>query len=112
MKLESLYWLFREILSMFSYYLVVSTGYILLISICAMLKAGKLNSIASSAILANLFKNYFKGAKCGDFLLKCTKIPLIVLYWKSQQSTLWVDFNVESVLQSRRKKFKFLYIAT
>ena len=48
---------------MFSYYLVVSTGYILLISICAMLKAGKLNSIASSAILANLFKNYFKGAK-------------------------------------------------
>ena len=28
-----------------------------------MLKAGKLNSIASSAILANLFKNYFKGAK-------------------------------------------------
>ena len=45
-----------------------------------MLKAGKLNSIASSAILANLFKNYFKGAKCGDFLLKCTKIPLIVLY--------------------------------
>ena len=48
---------------MFSYYLVVFTGYILLISISAMLKAGELNSIASSAILANLFKNYFKGAK-------------------------------------------------
>ena len=28
-----------------------------------MLKAGKMQSIASSAILANLFKNYFKGAK-------------------------------------------------
>ena len=28
-----------------------------------MLKAGKVKSIASSAILANVFKNYFKGAK-------------------------------------------------
>ena len=43
--------------------LVVSTGYILIISIWTMLKAGKMQSIASSAILANLFKNYFKGAK-------------------------------------------------
>ena len=48
---------------MVSYILVVSTGYILLISICPMLKTGKLQSIASSVILANLFKNYFKGAK-------------------------------------------------
>ena len=48
---------------MFSYILVVFTGYILLISICPMLKTGKLDSIASSAILANLFKNYFKGVK-------------------------------------------------
>ena len=43
---------------MFSY-----IDYILLISICPILKVGKLHSIASSAILANLFKNYFKGAK-------------------------------------------------
>ena len=28
-----------------------------------MLKTEKLHSIASSAILSNLFKNYFKGAK-------------------------------------------------
>ena len=48
---------------MFSYSLVVSTGYILLISIFPMWKAGKMQSIASSAILENLFKNYFKGAK-------------------------------------------------
>ena len=48
---------------MFSYILVVSTGYILLISIFLVLKAGKLQSIASSATLGNLFKNYFKGAK-------------------------------------------------
>ena len=48
---------------MFSYILVVSTGYILLISIYRMLKAGKMQSIASSATLGNLFKNYFKGAK-------------------------------------------------
>ena len=43
--------------------IVVFAGYILLISICPMLKAGKLQSITSSAILANLFKNYFEGAK-------------------------------------------------
>ena len=48
---------------MFNYILIVSTGYILLISICPMLKAGKLHSVASSAILGNLFKNCFKGAK-------------------------------------------------
>ena len=44
---------------MFSYTLVVSTGYILVISICPMLKARKMQSITNSAILANLFKNYF-----------------------------------------------------
>ena len=48
---------------MSSYILVVSTGYILLISICSVLKAGKMQSIASSALLINLFKNYFRGAK-------------------------------------------------
>ena len=72
---------------MFSYILLVSTGYILLISICPMLKTGKMQSIASSAILANLFKNYFV-QKCGGFFLNCTKISLIVLCWRSQQSTL------------------------
>ena len=48
---------------MFIYILVVSTGYILLISICPMLKTGKMQSVPSSATLGNLFKNYFKGAK-------------------------------------------------
>ena len=97
---------------MFSYILVVSRGYILLISICPMLKAGKLHIMASCAILAILFKNYFKGAKYGWFLLNCTKIPLIVLCWKSWQSTLWVDFKIESVLQTKRKKIKFyIYLA-
>ena len=48
---------------MFSYISVVSTGHNRLISICPMVKAGNLYSIASSAILANLFKNYFKGAR-------------------------------------------------
>ena len=47
---------------MFSYILVVSTGYILLIYICPMWKTGKMQGIASCATLANLFKNYFKGA--------------------------------------------------
>ena len=96
---------------MFSYILVVSVGYILLISVCAILKAKKLKSIASSAIFVNLFKNYFRLQKYGDFLLKCTKVSLTVLCWSSQQSTLKVDFKVESVLQSRRKKMKFCNIA-
>ena len=48
---------------MFRYNLVVSRGYILLISIYPMLKAGKLHSITSIIILVNLFKNYFMGAK-------------------------------------------------
>ena len=48
---------------MLSYILVVSTGYVLLLSIYPMLKAGKMHSTASSAILSNLFKNYFIGAK-------------------------------------------------
>ena len=52
---------------MFSYILVVSTGYFLLISSCPMLKTGKLHSIAGSAILAKLFKNYSKGAKMVTF---------------------------------------------
>ena len=92
---------------MFSYILVVSTGNILFISNSLMLKAQKMQSIGSSAILADIFKNYLKMQKYGGFLLNCTKISLIGLYWSSQQLTLWVDFKVESVLQSRRKKMKF-----
>ena len=84
---------------MFSYILVVSTGYILLISICPMLKARKKKSIASSgAIFPDLFKNYFRVQKHDSFLLNCTKILLTVLCWSSQQSKLWADFKVESVL--------------
>ena len=71
-------------LLMFNYILVVSTGYILLISICPMLKERKMKIIASSAILPNSFKNYVKGAKYGGFLLNCTKISLTVLCWSSQ----------------------------
>ena len=62
MKLEK-YWIFKEVPLMFSYVLVVSACYILLISTCSMLKTGKLHSIANSAILKNLFKSYFKIAK-------------------------------------------------
>ena len=61
---------------MFSYILVVS-GHILLISICPMLKAGKMNSIASSAIFANLFNDYFRVQKYGGFLLISTKISTV-----------------------------------
>ena len=67
--------------------LAAYTGYILLISICTMLKAGQMQSIASSAILANLFKNYLL-QKYGGFFLNCTKISLIAFCWRSQQSTI------------------------
>ena len=104
MKLES-DWLFKQIILMFSYILVVSTGYILSISICPMFKAGKLPSTASSAILAKCYlKISLRVQKYGDFLVNCTKIPFIAFCSKSQQSPLWVDFKVESVLQSRRKQ--------
>ena len=73
MKLEKLL-IFKGILLIFSYILVVSTGYILLISICPMLKTGKMQSVASSATLGKLFKNYLRGQKYGGFLLNCTKI--------------------------------------
>ena len=52
---------------MFSYILVVSTGYILLISVCPMIKARKMKSMASSSIFANLFRNYFRVQKYGGF---------------------------------------------
>ena len=72
---------------MFSYILVVSTSCILLISICPMLKlkARKIKSIASSAIFANLFENYFRVQKYGGFLLNYTNILLTILCWSSQQ---------------------------
>ena len=91
---------------MFSYILVVSRGYILLISIYSMLDAGKLHIIAS---LQFYFKTTSRGEKNGGFLLNCTKIQLTVLCLKSLQLPMWVDFKIESVLQARRKKIK-LYI--
>ena len=66
MKLEKLL-IFKGVLLMFNYILVVSTGYILLISTCPMLKTGKMQSIASSATLGKLFKNYLRGQKYGGF---------------------------------------------
>ena len=60
MKLDRLS---KRTLLIFNHILVVSTGYILSISIGPVLKGGKLQSITSSAILGNLFKDYFKGIK-------------------------------------------------
>ena len=70
---------------MFRYILVVSIGYILLISICPMLNARKMKSRASSAIFPNLFKNYFRVQKYGGFLLNCTKHFLTVLCWHCEK---------------------------
>ena len=82
---------------MFSYILVVSAGYISLISICPMLKTGKLHSIANSAILKNLFKSYFKIAKIWFFFAQLYKNSID--YFVLEVST----FN----LQSRRNKLNF-----
>ena len=106
MKLES-YWIFKEILLMFNYILVVSRGYILLISICSMLKIGKLLLLA--IYLQFYLKIISRGQKYGGFLLNCTKLPLIVSCWKSWQSTLWVDFKMESALLKTRRKKRKLY---
>ena len=58
-----------------------------------------LKNVASCAIIADLFKNvFFTVQKYGGFLLNSTKISLTVLWWSTQQSTLWVDFKVESIL--------------
>ena len=74
---------------MFSYILVVSAGYILLISICPMLKQEKWKVyLANSAIFASWCKNYFRVEKYGGFLLNYTKISLTVSCWSSQQLTL------------------------
>ena len=45
-----------------------------------MLKTGKMKSTASSAVLANLFKNYFKGAKNMVAFCSTTKISLTVYF--------------------------------
>ena len=90
---------------MFSYVLAVFASYIVLIFIFPMVKAGKLNSIASiSAIHANL-KITLRVEKYGGLLLNCSKSPLVVLCLKSQQLII-LDFKLESVLQSI-KKIKF-----
>ena len=73
---------------MFSSVLAVFASYIVLIFIFSMVKAGKLNSIASiSAMLANL-KITLRVQKYGGLLLNCRKRPLVVLCLKSQQLTI------------------------
>ena len=51
--------------------------------------------------------------KYGGFLLNCAKISLTALCWSSQQSTLQVDFKVESVaIAIQEKENEILYIAS
>ena len=87
MKVES-YWRFNEgILLMFSYILVVSTGYILLISIYPMSKARKMKSISSSAIFANLKVTLGCQNMVAFYSVVYTKISVTVLCWSSRQLT-------------------------
>ena len=64
---------------MFSYISVVATGYILLVSVCPMLKARKMKSMASSSLFANFFKNYFWVQKLVPFYLYKNFIDCFVL---------------------------------
>ena len=70
-----------------------------------------MQSIANSAILENLFKNYFKSAKIWWLFAELYKN--FIDCFVSEFSTFdTVDFKVESVLQSRRKENQILYIAS
>ena len=116
MKLKSYQRFNKGILLMFSHILVASTGYILLISICPMLKPRKMKQysqhkenvqLAVLYIFANLFKNYFRVQKYGGFLLNYTKILLTVLCWVSRSTVDTEQILKQNLLQSRRKKMKF-----
>ena len=72
---------------MFSYILVVSTGYILLISIYPMSKARKMKSISSSAIFANLKVTLGCQNMVAFYSVVYTKISVTVLCWSSRQLT-------------------------
>ena len=67
---------------MFTDILVVSRGYILLISICPMnVKNWKITSVKLAIYLQFYLKITSTGQKYVGFLLNCTKIQLIVLCW-------------------------------
>ena len=66
---------------MFGYILAVSWG-LFYVNVQSNIKNTKILYPLLLAILAILFKNYFKGQKIWWLLLNCTKIPQIVLCWK------------------------------
>ena len=96
---------------MFSYILVVSRGYIVLISICPMLKIWKLPIIASY-ILAILLKNYFKGAKIWWLFAQlyksstdCFVLEVLIVDTVSRFQ------NRICIIEDQEKENKILYIA-
>ena len=95
---------------MFSYILVVSRGYILLISICPMLKTGKLHIIASCAILAILFKSYFRGAKLWWLFAQLYKISTDCFALEVSTVDTVSRFWNTICIASQEKENKILYI--
>ena len=84
----------------------------LLISICPMLKVGELHSIASTAILANLFKNYLKGAKIWLLFIQLYKnfIDSFVLEVSTVDTVSRFESRIFIAIQE--KEIKVLYVAT
>ena len=98
---------------MFSYILVVSKGYILLISICPMLKAGKMKSIllASSAILANLFKKFFNSAKIWRIFAQLYKHFIDCFVLEFSTVDILSRFSYRICIAIQEKENDILYIA-
>ena len=95
---------------MFSHILVVSGGYILLISICPLLTIWKLPVIASYT-LAISFKNYFKRVKIWWLFAQLYKnfTDCFVLEVLTVNTTLCVSRFQDRIctIKSQEKKIKF-----
>ena len=77
-----------------------------------MLRVGELHSIASTAILANLFKNYLKGAKIWLLFIQLYKnfIDSFVLEVSTVDTVSRFESRIFIAIQE--KEIKVLYVAT
>ena len=77
-----------------------------------MLKVGKLHSIASSAIYANLFKNYFKGVEIWLLFAQPYKNSIDCFVMEVSTVDTVSRFSSRIFIGIQEKEIKILYIAT
>ena len=77
-----------------------------------MLKVGKLHSIASSAILANLLKNYFKGTKTWWLFAQWYKNSIDCFVLEVSTADTVSRFLSKIFIAIQQKEIKILYRAT